>query len=194
MEASDDRQAGRARRRTGKLRASTVAFHRRAVTGPAAITIRPLGEDADARLCARLMAGSEPWITLGRGYEESLAILRDPARESYVARLGAEIVGFVVLSMAGAFVGYIQTVCVAPEHQGRGFGSALVGFAEERIWRESPNVFLCVSDFNGGARRLYERLGYRVVGELNDYIVAGHSEILMRKSLGPLSTDRGVAS
>ena len=64
-------------------------------------------------------------------------------------------------------------------------GTALVAFAEERIFREHRNVFICVSDFNPGARRLYERLGYRLVGELTDYIVAGHSELLLRKTRGP---------
>jgi ribosomal protein S18 acetylase RimI-like enzyme len=156
------------------------------VNAPASLTIRPLGDNADARRCARLMSGSEPWITLGRGYEESLKLLTDPTRESYVARLGTDIVGFVILSMAGAFTGYIQTVCVDPEHQNRGIGRELIAFAEKRIWRDSPNVFMCVSDFNTGARRLYERLGYRVVGELTDYVIKGRSEILLRKSTGPL--------
>jgi ribosomal protein S18 acetylase RimI-like enzyme len=87
--------------------------------------------------------------------------------------------------MAGAFVGYIQTVIVAPEAQGKGIGSQLVEFAEERIFKESPNAFLCVSSFNHGARRLYERLGYQYVGELADYIVTGHSELLYRKTRGP---------
>jgi ribosomal-protein-alanine N-acetyltransferase len=163
-------------------------------TPSGSVTIRPLGDDADARLCARLMAGSEPWITLGRDYEAALAILRDLTRESYVARVGAEIVGFLVLSMAGAFVGYIQTVCVAPEHRNRGVGMGLIRFAEERIWRDSPNVFLCVSDFNADARRLYERLGYSVVGELKDYLVTGYSEILMRKTAGPIAAHRGGGS
>jgi ribosomal-protein-alanine N-acetyltransferase len=49
-------------------------------------------------------------------------------------------------------------------------------------------VFMCVSSFNDGARRLYQRLGYQVVGELTDYIVRGHSEILLRKTSGPLAT------
>ncbi len=37
------------------------------------------------------------------------------------------------------------------------------------------------------ATRLYERLGYKVVGELTDYIVRGHSEVLLRKTVGPLT-------
>ena len=47
-------------------------------------------------------------------------------------------------------------------------------------------MFLCVSSFNPRARALYERLGYELVRELTDYIVAGHSELLLRKTVGPI--------
>jgi ribosomal protein S18 acetylase RimI-like enzyme len=87
--------------------------------------------------------------------------------------------------MTGAFVGYIQTVCIDPSCRGRGLGTRLLQFAEERILRVSPNIFMCVSSFNDAARRLYLRLGYHVVGELPDFIVQGHSEILLRKTVGP---------
>jgi ribosomal protein S18 acetylase RimI-like enzyme len=90
--------------------------------------------------------------------------------------------------MVGAFVGYIQTVAVWPDRRGQGVGSRLVDFAERRILAEFPNVFMCVSSFNLGARRLYDRLGYQVIGELTNYIVQGHSEILLRKTTGPLNT------
>ena len=59
-------------------------------------------------------------------------------------------------------------------------------FAEERIFRDSPNVFLCVSSFNTRAKALYERLGYELVGELKDYIVKGYSEYVFRKTVGPI--------
>jgi RimJ/RimL family protein N-acetyltransferase len=42
------------------------------------------------------------------------------------------------------------------------------------------------SDVDHGARRLYERLGFRLVGELHDHVVAGHSELPLRKTRGPL--------
>jgi RimJ/RimL family protein N-acetyltransferase len=44
-----------------------------------------------------------------------------------------------------------------------------------------------VSSFNSGARRLYERLGYEEVGELRDWIISDHSEILLRKTIAPLT-------
>jgi ribosomal protein S18 acetylase RimI-like enzyme len=151
------------------------------------ISLERLGTEQDAEACARLMASSEPWLTLGRSYESSLAIVADPTRETYVARDGGQLLGFLIICMTGAFVGYIQTICIHPQHRGRGLGSRMVEFAERRILSEVPNVFMCVSSFNHAARRLYERLGYQVVGELTDYIVAGYSEILLRKSTGPLT-------
>jgi ribosomal protein S18 acetylase RimI-like enzyme len=98
-----------------------------------------------------------------------------------------QIAGFTILNMHGGFIGYVQTLCVAPEWRNRGIGSKLMAFAEQRIFKETPNVFICVSSFNPKALKLYRRLGYEVVGELEDYIVAGHSEILLRKTISPLS-------
>ena len=151
------------------------------------LILSPLQTEDDARACARLMAASEPWITLGRSYEVSLAIIQDPSREVYVARDETGLAGFLVLCMTGAFVGYIQTICIDPARRGQGLGSKLVEFAEQRILRVSPNIFMCVSSFNRDAMRLYQRLGYKMVGELTDYIVRGHSEFLLRKTVGPLT-------
>lgn len=151
------------------------------------LTVRPLESAGEREWCAQLMASSEPWLTLGRTVEQSRRLIQDPSREVYLAVQGIDAVGFIILTLAGPFPGYVQTVCVSPEHRGRGVGTQLLAFAEERIFRKSPNVFLCVSSFNVDARRLYERLGYVLVGELKDYVVAGHSELLLRKTRGPLS-------
>jgi ribosomal-protein-alanine N-acetyltransferase len=158
------------------------------------LEIQRLASEEEARDCARMMSASEPWITLGRGYEESLALVSDPSREVYVALRESRVLGFLILNMAGAFVGYVQTICVAAVERSRGIGSRLLRFAEERVFRESPNVFLCVSSFNPRARALYERLGYELIGELTDYLVSGHSEYLFRKSLGPIREFRRAPS
>jgi ribosomal protein S18 acetylase RimI-like enzyme len=49
---------------------------------------------------------------------------------------------------------------------------------------------LCVSSFNTGAKRLYERLGYEFVGTLTNYLVEGHDELLYRKTSGNWSAFR----
>jgi len=150
-------------------------------------SIHRMDRVGQAETCAKMMDESEPWITLGRGYDESVTILTDPSREVYLAMDGDEVAGFVVLEMGGAFAGYVKSIFVSPPYRGRGVGARLMSFVEERVFRERPNVFLCVSDFNEGARRFYERLGYEEAGELRDYIVRGRSEILLRKTVGPLA-------
>jgi ribosomal protein S18 acetylase RimI-like enzyme len=150
------------------------------------LKIRRLEGADQAHACAQMMANSEPWITLRRTYDDSIAMLNGPIREVYVGIVEETVVGFLILRMDGAFVGYIQTVAVEPGWRGRGVGTRLIECAEERIFRDSPNVFINASSFNPGAQRLYERLGYEVVGELKDYIVPGHSEMLLRKTIGPL--------
>ena len=157
------------------------------------ITIRELRGDSEAHECAQLMSTSEPWITLRRDYDLCVRMLTDPKREVYVALLEEEIVGFMILQMRGPFIGFIQTVGVKPEWRNKGIGAKLVEFAEERIFKVTPNVFMCVSSFNPKAQRLYKKLGYETIGELKDFIVRGHSEILLRKTIGP-STEFEPAS
>jgi [ribosomal protein S18]-alanine N-acetyltransferase len=122
---------------------------------------------------------------LRRDFETALGLVTDRTKEVYVARAGRTAAGHIVVNMQGPFAGYIQALVVAPEWRSRGIGARLLKFAEERIFRESPNVFLCVSGFNGRAQQFYARLGYERIGELKEYVIAGESEILMRKSLGP---------
>jgi ribosomal-protein-alanine N-acetyltransferase len=148
--------------------------------------ISRLSGDAEARVCAEMMASSDPWLHFGRTFEQCLERVTNPNGEVWVARTDGVPQGFIIIVLQGAFVGYIQIVCVAESARGSGLGSRLVAFAEERIFREFPNVFLCVSSYNPRARALYERLGYKLVGELYDYIMPGESEFLMRKSVGPL--------
>ncbi len=150
------------------------------------LTFSLLQTRADAETCARMMSESEPWLTLKREYDGLLKAVINPAREIYLAKLGDEIGGFVMINMQGAFTGYIQTLFVAPNWRSRGTGAQLMAYAEERIFQQTPNVFLCVSSFNTGAQKFYKRLGYTVIGELKDYLVAGYDEILMRKTVAPL--------
>ncbi len=149
--------------------------------------ISRLKNESDARICAKMMAESEPWRTLQRDEAASYKIMIDPIREVYIAKQDDSVVGFVVLVMQGAFVGYIQSICVAPINRGQGVGKKLMTYAESRIFQQSPNAFICVSSFNPRVQTLYQNLGYETIGEIKDYIVSGHSEILMRKSIGAIN-------
>ena len=148
--------------------------------------IRPLASEDEARRCAEMMCSTEPWITIGRSFEENLALIQGPNREVFVVDGAHGILGFVVINMSGSLIGYIQTICVDAEARRRGVGTLLIEFAERRIFADTTNVFLCVSSFNTRARALYERLGYKLVGEMDNYVIEGASEFLMRKTIGPI--------
>jgi ribosomal protein S18 acetylase RimI-like enzyme len=146
----------------------------------------PLTTDDERDACARIMAGSDPWVTLGIGVDRARAVFDLPDREVLLAKDGPEVAGFAVISMQGVLSGYLQTLAVSPAHRGRGLGAALLARVETRVFGEKPNVFLFVSSFNRGARRFYEAHGYELIGEVPDFLVAGHGELLMRKTTGPL--------
>ncbi len=150
-----------------------------------AIVIRPVTERQEAEFCARFMAASEPWLTLGLTFEQALTRLTNPAREVLIAKVEAQIVGVMILDLGGVLNGYIQILAVHPHWRGQGVGARMIAWAEERILRQSPNVFLCVSSFNERAQRFYARLGYERVGELPDFLTVGHAEIILRKTRGP---------
>ena len=137
---------------------------------------------------AWLMMSTDPWKTFGRTYENCLDAVTNPQKEAYGAFIDGDFLGLLVVDLTGPLKGYIQAVCVKESSRGQGVGSRLVKFAEERIFSVSPNCFLCYSDFNESVREVYAPLGYEEVGVLKDYMIPGHDEILMRKTIGPVMT------
>lgn len=57
---------------------------------------------------------------------------------------------------------YVNVVAAFPEYRGRGYGTKLLELAEQiAVDRGCRGLSLVVADTNVGARRLYERCGYR---------------------------------
>ena len=143
------------------------------------------GRTEDRKWCARLMAASDPWITLGQDLAACRAKLKRPGAELFVARHAGKRspLGFILLLPYG-FAGspYINSIGVASEAHGRGIGATLLRFAERRF-AERGWLFLLVSSFNLRAQAFYRREGYEFIGELKDYILAGHSELIFFKKL-----------
>lgn len=146
------------------------------------ICIEP-GSGSEHVWCAQVMASTEPWITLGRDRVACEAALRRSGTELFLARRESERLGFILLAANGvAGSPYVAAIAVDQGTRGQGVGTQLLTFAERR-YPEARNIFLCVSDFNRRARMLYERHGYEQTGVLEDYVVEGHAELLMRKRL-----------
>ncbi|MGO8793060.1 MAG: GNAT family N-acetyltransferase [Terriglobia bacterium] len=149
---------------------------------PPSLTITR-AQELDFEWCAQLMAGTEPWITLRRNLDQCRAVLRRPGGELFVAHESGCPVGFILIHPNGcAGSPYITTVAVAEAARGKGIGAQLLTFAEKQA-AGRRFIFLCVSSFNLRAQALYYRLGYEQIGELPNYAVEGHSELLLCKRL-----------
>jgi ribosomal protein S18 acetylase RimI-like enzyme len=88
--------------------------------------------------------------------------------------------------LAGGLTGYvwagwldIKYLWIAEAHRGQGWGSRLLAEAEAFAVKHGARS-ATLDTHNPAARALYERLGYRVVGVLEDF-PPGFSKTLMRK-------------
>jgi ribosomal-protein-alanine N-acetyltransferase len=137
----------------------------------------------DYEWCARVMASTEPWITIRPRLEDCHAALVRPGTELFVARDERRPVGFILLAPYGlAGSPYIASIAVAGDSRGQGIGSQILRFAEEHFAGRG-HLFLLVSSFNQRAQNLYRRHGYEFIGELHEYVVPGHSELIFHKRL-----------
>lgn len=136
---------------------------------------------------AKMMCASDPWITLGIDYNQCLKAFVGTEKETYMIEIEKVIAGFVILQTGGTFKGYIQTICIGETYRGSGLGKKLLQFCENRILKISPNIFICVSSFNKGAIRLYKEFGFELVGELDNFVKEGFTELLFRKTVGPMA-------
>src|SRR5215467_8158354 len=143
------------------------------------------GVEADKEWCARLMAESEPWLTLQQDLQACREKMKRPGTELFVAEAypSGALVGFVLLAGYGfAGMPYVASIGVANQERGRGVGGALLRFAEKRFAGRG-RLFLLVSSFNEGAQAFYKREGYELLGELKDCVVKGHCELILAKRL-----------
>jgi diamine N-acetyltransferase len=137
----------------------------------------------EARTIAAILAGSDPWLTLGYG-ADGLARglqLTHPDLTRYLAVRNGAIQGLAVIRHPWLRGAYIELFAVLPGAQGQGVGRAVLTFIERTYRGRTANLWLLVSGFNAGARAFYEKQGFRPVGLLADLVTAGQDEVLMRK-------------
>jgi ribosomal protein S18 acetylase RimI-like enzyme len=127
------------------------------MSDPAKFALRPaIGSDAAA--IAKLMRaalGSFDWMPVIHTPAENLAFIRDivlPQQQVTVAEAGEEIVGFIAVSGD-----WVEQLYLDPAWTGQGIGSRLLMDATAAL----PVVRLHCFQANIGARRFYERHGFR---------------------------------
>ena len=138
----------------------------------------------DREWAARLMAGTDPWITLRRNYDACLAACSGRDDTLLIGEAGGERCGLVLVRPRGvAGAPYIVSIAVSEAFRSQGVGELLVAHVEALFRGRARHLFLCVSSFNPRALAFYQRIGFAQVGELPDFIITGASERLMCKPL-----------
>jgi ribosomal protein S18 acetylase RimI-like enzyme len=162
-----------------------------AIDTSARSSIRPY-RSGDRNDVIRMLAESDPWKTLGytAAQWERLFDPLPAGRDGYVIELNGTVAGIGLLRPRFLFGDYLELLAIAPSAQGKGLGTTLLLYLERVVFQHGQNLFVCVSDFNTAARRFYTRNGYEEVGPLPDLLIAGATEILLRKTTGPARGDK----
>src|SRR5262245_47868550 len=150
------------------------------------VAIRPFqAADRDAVIG---LLDSDPWRRLGYTAADWTRLLTVPldGREGWVAVRDATPSAFALVRPRFLAGDYLELFAVTVPARGHGVGAALLAHVETIAFGRARNFFVCVSDFNDGARRFYARQGYEHVGTLPDLLVRGSAELLLRKTVGPV--------
>lgn len=162
------------------------------------LAIRPL-QPGDLPACSQILLDNPLWqrYHLTRlGADQMLTAALASGATILTAQLADLVAGFVWYVERGAWdrSGYIRLIGVSPHFQGQRIGEALMSAAEARVAEHSPDMFLLVTDFNTGAQRFYQRLGYFQIGSIPDYVVPGISELIFYKRFSGRGSSSSLAS
>jgi [ribosomal protein S18]-alanine N-acetyltransferase len=141
--------------------------------------------DKEKQWASELLANTDPWLELGIVSDQLIKVCFDPEYLIFIAHDYDDSCGVLIMDPRGiAGSPYIKSIAVASHFRCKGIGAQMISFAEQYFSKQSKHMFLCVSSFNHRARSFYTKLGYISVGEFQDYIKEGASEILMYKRIG----------
>jgi ribosomal protein S18 acetylase RimI-like enzyme len=92
----------------------------------------------------------------------------------FVLEVDKKIVGFIIFcfyAWHAGLRGYINEVVVAPEFQGKGYGRALMDFAESYMKKKGAKEVCLLTSPESGAFKMYQKRNYKDEGFVTVYKV-----------------------
>ena len=141
-------------------------------------TIREMTVDDYDAVVSLWEAAKLPYRAKGRDQCEKIAReIEGPSSIFLVAEVGGEIVGAVLGTYDGR-KGWINRLVVAPEHQRKGIGRALVSEVETRLDEIGIEIVACqVEDWNSESMVFLERIGYRHHDDIHYFTKRKHPDV-----------------
>ena len=90
---------------------------------------------------------------------------------------------WLIFTRAFDHAAYLRLLLLAEDAQGAGAGQRLMAEIEQRARANARHVYFMVTRDNAVARRFYERLGFRAVGDLPAHVRPDLDEVLYHKPL-----------
>lgn len=112
-------------------------------------------------------------------YLDLLGALSFPGLVRFKLSEGQKVIGFVGGEIKEGR-GWITTIEVHPDYQGKGFGRALLTKAEDALGM--PTIRLTTRKSNVEAIRLYENNGYKAIGLWPGYYIGGEDGLVFEKT------------
>lgn len=149
------------------------------------LLLGPIGDDVEA--LAAGVAAIDPWAANAVSVESMRErMLRPwPATYRFALRLDGRLVGYLALRHPFMRGPYVETIALFPEAQRRGYARRVVDWMAREVEGEAANLWLSVTEWNAAARAAYAAMGFVEVGPMPDLVVAGQTEIFLRKVLAP---------
>jgi len=137
------------------------------------VKLRPATSDDIERLYEIHREALGPYVRETWGWDEKRQSAEFRGRGAGAGRQvieeGGQIAGFMEVDEQSDRL-LLRTIELAPEFRGRGIGTSLIQGLLARSWSTGRPVHLRVLKCNP-ARRLYERLGFKVVRETETHVL-----------------------
>ena len=141
--------------------------------------------DASARELGAAFAGMDPW----KEYEipadrlSSSLARQCEGRYRFLITADESMAGIVIVTEPWLFGPYLHFLGLLPPFQNKGIGASVMKWFETEADGHFRNLWICVSEFNAGAMRFYERFGYSRAATLEGLVTDDRTEFLLRKRL-----------
>ena len=145
--------------------------------------LQELTEKQEADTLSQLFITMEPWRTLKYSAQNLSNYLQKAELYKYSILADQKLVGVVCVRYPWLRGACLELLAIAPSQQGKGIGRDIIQLLETELSKTNyNNLWTLVSSFNHEAQHFYENMGFIKVGQLDDFIVEGYSEFLLRKS------------